>query len=107
MPETFTFRYALDVFNIGGGELLVIFLVVVIFVGPSKLPEVANILGRATTTIRRFNQSFQDEIQSSFDDPIEAAARERGHAITNAEHNKTKNAPPDALDKETDVEKEQ
>lgn len=93
-------------FNIGGGELLVILLVIIIFIGPSKLPEVANTLGRVTTTIRRFNQSFQDEIRTSFDDPIEAAARERGHAITNAEHSKTNSASPSTLDEEANIEKE-
>ena len=69
-------------FNIGGGELLVILVVVVIFIGPTKLPEVANNLGKITTTVRRFNRDLQDEIRNSFDDPIESAARERGHALT-------------------------
>ena len=72
-------------FNVGGGELLIIILVVVIFIGPSKLPEVANTLGRLSSTIRRFNQSFQDEIRNSFDDPIEEAARERGKELMREE----------------------
>ena len=74
-------------FNIGGGELLIIILVIVIFIGPSKLPEVANTLGRLTATIRRFNQSFQDEIRNSFDDPIEEAARKRGKELIREESN--------------------
>lgn len=74
-------------FNIGGGELLIIILVTVIFIGPSKLPEVANTLGRLAATIRRFNQSFQDEIRNSFDDPIEEAARERGKELIREESN--------------------
>jgi len=69
------------VFNIGGGELLIIILVIVIFIGPSKLPEVANTLGRMSATVQRFNQSFQDEIRNSFEDPIEEAARERGKEL--------------------------
>ena len=73
-------------FNIGGGELLVILLVVVIFIGPTKLPEVANTLGKITTTLRKFNRDFQDEIRNSFDDPIENAARERGRALTQNEN---------------------
>ena len=72
-------------FNIGGGELLIIILVIVIFIGPSKLPEVANTLGRLSATVRRFNQSFQDEIRNSFDDPIEEAARERGKELLREE----------------------
>jgi len=75
------------VFNIGGGELLIIILVIVIFIGPSKLPEVANTLGKLSATIRRFNQSFQDEIRNSFDDPIEEAARKRGKELIREESN--------------------
>ena len=63
-----------------------ILLVVVIFIGPTKLPEVANTLGKITTTVRRFNRDFQDEIRNSFDDPIENAARERGRALTQNEN---------------------
>ena len=63
-----------------------ILLVVVIFIGPTKLPEVANTLGKITTTLRKFNRDFQDEIRNSFDDPIENAARERGRALTQNEN---------------------
>ena len=63
-----------------------ILVVVVIFIGPTKLPEVANALGKITTTVRRFNRDFQDEIRNSFDDPIESAARERGRALTQNEN---------------------
>ena len=83
-------------FNIGGGELLIILLVIVIFIGPSKLPEIANTLGRLSSSIRRFNQSFQDEIRNSFDDPIEEAARERGKALINEEPKELDSTPEDA-----------
>tara|TARA_B100000405_G_scaffold21012_1_gene15826 strand:- start:367 stop:669 length:303 start_codon:yes stop_codon:yes gene_type:complete len=99
------------VFNIGGGELLIIILVIVIFIGPSKLPEVANALGRLSATIRRFNQSFQDEIRNSFDDPIEEAARERGKELIRKESNEVDNTSSiDSLSKaangESDVDEE-
>ena len=92
-------------FNIGGGELLIILLVIVIFIGPSKLPEIANTLGRLSSSIRRFNQSFQDEIRNSFDDPIEEAARERGKALINEETKELDSTPEDAsLAEETNEE---
>jgi len=99
------------VFNIGGGELLIIILVIIIFIGPSKLPEVANTLGRLSTTIRRFNQSFQDEIRDSFEDPIEEAARERGKQILSKESEDLENIEIDDSDSkptdgESDVDKE-
>lgn len=98
-------------FNIGGGELLIIILVIIIFIGPSKLPEVANTLGRLSTTIRRFNQSFQDEIRDSFEDPIEEAARERGKQILSKESEDLENIEIDDSDSkptdgESDVDKE-
>ena len=68
-------------FNIGGGELLVIFLVVLIFIGPTKLPEVARTLGKIASSIKKMNTNFQDEMKRSFDEPIETIARERGHAL--------------------------
>ena len=98
-------------FNIGGGELLIIILVIVIFIGPSKLPEVANTLGRVSATVRRFNQSFQDEIRSSFDDPIEEAARERGKELLREGSNEVDNTSSmDSLSEpvigESDVDEE-
>ena len=71
-------------FNIGGGELLVIFLVILIFIGPKKLPEVARTMGKVTSSIRQMNTSFQDEMKRSFDEPIEELAREKGNALIDA-----------------------
>ena len=71
-------------FNIGGGELLVIFLVILIFIGPKKLPEVARAMGKITSSVRQMNTSFQDEMKRSFDEPIEELAREKGHALIDA-----------------------
>ena len=98
-------------FNIGGGELLIIILVIVIFIGPSKLPEVANTLGRLSATVRRFNQSFQDEVRNSFDDPIEEAARERGKELLREGSNEVDNTSSmDSLSEpvigESDVDEE-
>tara|TARA_Y100000768_G_scaffold116641_1_gene86169 strand:+ start:4271 stop:4573 length:303 start_codon:yes stop_codon:yes gene_type:complete len=99
------------VFNIGGGELLIIILVIVIFIGPSKLPEVANTLGRLSATIRRFNQSFQDEIRNSFEDPIEEAARQRGNELILKESKESDDtlsidSLSNPVDRESDVDEE-
>jgi len=75
------------VFNIGGGELLVIFLVALIFVGPKKLPEVARAMGKIASSVRQMSTSFQDEMKRSFDDPIEELAREKGHALIEGSDN--------------------
>jgi Tat protein translocase TatB subunit len=68
-------------FNVGGGELLVIFLVALIVLGPAKLPEVARQVGGVMREIRRISSGFQDEMRAAMDDPVEAAARERGNRV--------------------------
>jgi len=69
------------VFNIGGGEVLVILVVALIFLGPSKLPEIARTLGNVTQTVRRISSSFQSELSSSLDESIEIDARLRGQSL--------------------------
>jgi len=69
------------VFNIGGGEVLVIMLLALIVLGPQRLPDAAKQIGRVMGELRRMSSGFQQELRSALDDPLEAAARERGAAI--------------------------
>tara|TARA_B100000945_G_scaffold235133_1_gene191227 strand:- start:2341 stop:2655 length:315 start_codon:yes stop_codon:yes gene_type:complete len=69
------------VFNIGGGEALVILVVALIFLGPSKLPEIARTLGKTTQTIRKVSESFRSELNSAVDENTERKARERGNDL--------------------------
>ena len=77
-------------FNIGGGELLIIILVIIILLVFLNFPKLPTRWGRLSATIRRFNQSFQDEPRF-FDDPIEEAARERGKELIRKESNELEN----------------
>ncbi len=54
-------------FNVGGGEMLVIFLLALLVLGPDKLPESARKIGRVLTELRRMSQGFQDEVRSAID----------------------------------------
>ena len=65
-------------FNIGGGEVLVILVVALIFLGPSKLPEIARTLGRTSQAIRSVGESFRSELTSAVDETTESQARQRG-----------------------------
>lgn len=47
--------------GIGGGELLIIFVFALIFIGPKKLPELAKGLGRA---LREFQKAKNDMMES-------------------------------------------
>ncbi len=68
-------------FNIGGGELLVIMLVALLVLGPDKLPEAARKMGNVAGELRRMSSGFQREMREAMIDPTETAARERGRAV--------------------------
>ena len=54
-------------FNVGGGELLVILLIALIVLGPQRLPEAARQVGRVVSEVRRVSSGFQNEIKDAFD----------------------------------------
>jgi sec-independent protein translocase protein TatB len=54
-------------FNVGGGELLVILLVALIVLGPQRLPDAARQVGRVMGEIRRISNGFQQELKDAFD----------------------------------------
>ncbi len=51
-------------FSIGFGELFVIVVVVLLVVGPAKLPEIARTLGKGMRMARRATRELQDAIQT-------------------------------------------
>jgi sec-independent protein translocase protein TatA len=57
--------------GIGGPEILVIFVVVLLVFGPRKIPEVARGVGKGLREIRRLTTEFQREMNLSdaADDP--------------------------------------
>lgn len=65
-------------FNIGGGELIVIMLIALIVLGPSRLPDAARQVGKTMGDLRRLSQGFQNEMKGALDtvdDPTRVAAR--------------------------------
>lgn len=61
-------------FNVGSGEMLVIFLLALLVLGPERLPKAMGQVGRAVAQMRRLSSGFQDEIRRAMD-PIEAPFR--------------------------------
>ena len=51
--------------NLGGGEVLVILLVALIVLGPTKLPSAIRQIGRVVGEIRRIGQGFQQELREA------------------------------------------
>jgi len=65
------------VLNIHGGELLIILLVALVFLGPQRLPEVARQVGQTVNTLRGLAKGFQAEIEAAArPDPLTGAAAE-------------------------------
>lgn len=91
-------------FNVGGGELLVILLLALIVLGPQKLPEVARQVGGMMRELRKVSSGFQDEMRAAMDDPIEAAARDRGRKVTSTEQKAHPDADDDYDDDDDDLD---
>ena len=54
-------------FNVGGGELLVVLLLALVFLGPDRLPDMAKKVGRVMGEVRRMTSGFQEEVRSAMD----------------------------------------
>lgn len=68
--------------NLGGSEILIIFIVALIVLGPKKLPEAARQIGKAMTEVRRVSSGFQQEFRDAIEDPVtEARAMARGETL--------------------------
>ncbi len=61
-------------FNIGSGEMVVIFLLALLVLGPERLPKAMGQVGKAVAQMRKLSSGFQDEIRRAMD-PIEAPFR--------------------------------
>ncbi len=57
-------------FNVTGGELVIILLVALIVLGPDKLPDAIRKVGRVYGELRRMSQGFQSEIRDALDEPM-------------------------------------
>jgi len=54
-------------FNVGGGEILVILLLALLVLGPDKLPGTARKVGRYMNEFRRMTSGFQEEFRQAMD----------------------------------------
>jgi Tat protein translocase TatB subunit len=64
-------------FGIGGEELIVIGLLVLVIFGPSKLPQMARDLGRFVNEARRSVDEFKDELVSANEEDEEKQAKRK------------------------------
>lgn len=61
-------------FNVGGGEMVVILLLALLVLGPERLPKAMGQVGRTVAQMRKLSSGFQDEIRRAMD-PMDAPFR--------------------------------
>ncbi len=54
--------------SIGGSELIVVFLLALIFFGPKKLPEIGRSVGQAMRELRRMSNEVTSAFEEAMDD---------------------------------------
>ena len=58
-------------FNVTGSELVIIFLVALVVLGPDRLPAAARTVGKILHQIREVSNGFQKEIKAAVDEVVE------------------------------------
>jgi sec-independent protein translocase protein TatA len=58
----------LGIFNLGGGEIILILAVVLIMFGAKKLPELAKGLGQGIKEFKKATREVTDEVQNAMED---------------------------------------
>jgi Tat protein translocase TatB subunit len=68
----------MNFFNIGTAELLLIFAIALIVVGPRRLPEIARTLGKIVNDVRKISQEFTVDVMREVNAPSDSAEGESG-----------------------------
>lgn len=57
-------------FNITGGELIIILIIALVVLGPDKLPDFVRRAGRVYGEIKRMSSGFKTEFRDAIDEPV-------------------------------------
>lgn len=64
-------------FGLGAGELLLIFVIAILFLGPKKIPELAKGLGQAVREFQKARDEMMNEIHKPHPDSASAEAAKK------------------------------
>ena len=67
----------MNFFNIGPAELLLIFAIALIVVGPRRLPEIAQGLGKIINDVRKMSQEFTVDMMREMNAPSDSKENEK------------------------------
>lgn len=59
----------MNFFNIGTAELILIFIIALIVVGPRRLPEIGREIGRILSDLRKMSQEFTTDLTRELEAP--------------------------------------
>ena len=65
-------------FGLGGGELAIVFLIVLLVFGPSQIPKMARGLGQAMREFRKAQREINDELKR--DEPAPKSGENKPNA---------------------------
>jgi sec-independent protein translocase protein TatA len=54
--------------NLGFGEILLIIIVIVVFFGPKRIPDIAQSIGKGIREFKRAMKDVQDEVSTAMSD---------------------------------------
>lgn len=57
-------------FNLQGGEIIIVILLALVVLGPEKLPDAMRKLGKMYGELRKVSSGFQDEFRKAVDEPM-------------------------------------
>ncbi len=63
--------------NIGFGELLIIIIVLIVFFGPKRIPDIAQSIGKGIREFKRAMKDVQDEVSRSVNEEPKPKPKEQ------------------------------
>lgn len=67
--------------SLGGGEILIISVAVLLLFGPKRLPDIARMLGRTSAQFHKAFQDFKDQLTEGVQEPPKPPPEEEQPAL--------------------------